>query len=38
MAVRPADFFSPQNLFRLIGARGMARVVWSKVARPALAS
>jgi flavin-dependent dehydrogenase len=38
MAVQPADFFSPQNLFRLIGARGMARVVWSKVARPALAS
>ncbi len=38
MAVRPADFFSPQNLFRLIGARGMAKIVWSKVARPALAS
>jgi len=38
MAVQPADFFSPQNLFRLIGARGMAKIVWSKVARPALAS
>ena len=38
MAVKPADFFSPQNLFRLIGARGMAKIVWSKVARPALAS
>jgi 2-polyprenyl-6-methoxyphenol hydroxylase-like FAD-dependent oxidoreductase len=38
MAVQPADFFSPQNLFRLIGARGMAKIVWSKVAHPALAS
>jgi 2-polyprenyl-6-methoxyphenol hydroxylase-like FAD-dependent oxidoreductase len=38
MAVQPADFFSPQNLFRLLGARGMAKIVWSKVARPALAS
>jgi hypothetical protein len=38
MAVRPADFFSPQHLFRLIGARGMAKIAWSKVARPALAS
>ena len=38
MAVQPADFFSPQNLFRLIGARGMAKIVWSKVARLALAS
>jgi 2-polyprenyl-6-methoxyphenol hydroxylase-like FAD-dependent oxidoreductase len=38
MAVQPADFFAPQNLFRLIGARGMAKIVWSKVARPALAS
>ena len=37
MAVQPADFFSPQNLFRLIGARGMAKIVWSRVARPALA-
>jgi 2-polyprenyl-6-methoxyphenol hydroxylase-like FAD-dependent oxidoreductase len=38
MAVQPADFFSSQNLFRLIGARGMAKIVWSKVARPALAT
>jgi 2-polyprenyl-6-methoxyphenol hydroxylase-like FAD-dependent oxidoreductase len=38
MAVQPAQFFSPQNLFRTIGARGMAKIVWSKVARPALAS
>ena len=38
MAVQPADFFSPQNLFRLIGARGMAKIVWSKLARLALAS
>ena len=38
MAIQPAGFFSPQNLFRLIGARGMAKVVWSKVTRPALAS
>jgi hypothetical protein len=37
-AVQPADFFSPQNLFRLIGARGMAKIVWSKLARLALAS
>jgi 2-polyprenyl-6-methoxyphenol hydroxylase-like FAD-dependent oxidoreductase len=36
MAVQPADFFAPQNLFRVIGARGMAKIVWSKVARPAL--
>jgi flavin-dependent dehydrogenase len=35
MAVQPAAFFSPQNLFRLIGARGMAKIVWSKLARPA---
>jgi flavin-dependent dehydrogenase len=35
MAVRPANFFSPQNLFRLIGARGMAKIVWSKLARSA---
>ncbi len=38
MAVQPVEFFSPQNLFRLIGARGMAKIVWSKVAHPALAS
>jgi 2-polyprenyl-6-methoxyphenol hydroxylase-like FAD-dependent oxidoreductase len=38
MAVRPIEFFSPQNLLRLIGARGMAKIIWSKVARPALAS
>ena len=38
MAVQPADFFAPQNLFRLIGARGMAKMVWRKMARPALAS
>jgi flavin-dependent dehydrogenase len=38
MGVQPADFFSPQNLFRLIGARGMAKIAWSKVAHPALAS
>jgi 2-polyprenyl-6-methoxyphenol hydroxylase-like FAD-dependent oxidoreductase len=38
MAVKPADFFAPQNVFRLIGARGMAKIVWGKVARPALAS
>jgi 2-polyprenyl-6-methoxyphenol hydroxylase-like FAD-dependent oxidoreductase len=35
MAVQPADFFSPQNLFRLIGARGMAKVAWSTLARSA---
>jgi 2-polyprenyl-6-methoxyphenol hydroxylase-like FAD-dependent oxidoreductase len=35
MAVRPTDFFSPQNLFRLIGARGMVKIVWSKLARSA---
>jgi 2-polyprenyl-6-methoxyphenol hydroxylase-like FAD-dependent oxidoreductase len=35
MAIQPADFFSPQNLFRLIGARGMAKIVWSKLARSA---
>jgi 2-polyprenyl-6-methoxyphenol hydroxylase-like FAD-dependent oxidoreductase len=38
MAVKPSDFFSPQNLFRLIGVRGVARIVWSKAARPARAS
>jgi 2-polyprenyl-6-methoxyphenol hydroxylase-like FAD-dependent oxidoreductase len=37
MAIRPGEFFSLQNLFRLIGARGMAKIVWSRVARPALA-
>jgi flavin-dependent dehydrogenase len=31
MAISPADFFSPQNLFRLIGARGVAKIVWSKI-------
>jgi hypothetical protein len=35
MADRTADFFSPRNIFRLIGASGMAKVVWSKVSRPA---
>jgi len=33
--VKPADFFAPQNIFRLIGARGMAKVMWSKLPRPA---
>jgi flavin-dependent dehydrogenase len=34
-ALQPADFFSPQSLFHIIGARGMAKIVWSKLARSA---
>jgi flavin-dependent dehydrogenase len=31
--VKPTDFFTPQNLMRLIGMRGMAKVIASKMFR-----
>jgi 2-polyprenyl-6-methoxyphenol hydroxylase-like FAD-dependent oxidoreductase len=30
--VKPTEFFTPQHIFRLLGVRGMARVVASKIA------
>jgi flavin-dependent dehydrogenase len=29
--VKPADFFAPQNLFQIIGMRGMAKIMFSKM-------
>ncbi len=31
--VSPTDFFTPQNIFRIIGMRGMTRIMLSKLAR-----
>jgi flavin-dependent dehydrogenase len=33
--VKPTDFFNPQNLFQVIGMRGMAKIMLSKVLHPA---
>lgn len=33
MAVRPTDFFTPQNIFRIIGMRGMTKIMFSKLFR-----
>ena len=32
--VKPTDFFNPQNLFQVIGMRGMAKIMLSKVLHP----
>ncbi len=31
--VKPTEFFTPRNIFRLLGVRGMAKVVASKIAQ-----
>jgi flavin-dependent dehydrogenase len=32
--VKPTEFFTPQNIFRIIGMRGMAKILVGKLARP----
>jgi hypothetical protein len=31
--VQPTEFFTPQNIFRIIGTRGMAKMLASKLLR-----
>ncbi len=33
--VMPTEFFAPQNIFRMLGVRGMAKILAGKLARPA---
>jgi flavin-dependent dehydrogenase len=32
-AVKPTDFFTPQNIFQIIGMRGMSRIMFNKIFR-----
>ncbi len=34
--VSPTDYFNPQNLFQIIGMRGMAKIMFSKIVPPPL--